>query len=87
MKPIVANLPHPAPDFFALPLPARPASALRSEADRALRSRAKKSEPLSNRRLIPPKPTHKVPITPAFQSLFYAPAGSEMGSTPLAMRT
>ena len=46
------------------------------------RSRAKKSEPPSNRRLIPPKPTRRVQITPPFQSLFYAPAGSKTGSTP-----
>ena len=71
------------PIFFLFRCRPAQASPLRSEASRALRSRAKKSETHSNWRLKPPQPTRRVQITPAFHSLFQAPAGSKTGSTPV----
>src|SRR5690606_14555507 len=58
------------------------ASPLRSEASRALRSRAKISETPTNPWLLPPAPTHKIPTPPPFHSLFYTPTGLKNGSTP-----
>ena len=75
--------PNPIRRTIFLLFHSRPAQAspLRSEASRALRSRAKKSEPSLKRRLTPPEPPRRNQITPTVHSLFYASTGLKIGPT------